>query len=87
VEILNLRGMPQVCHYVMLLFKRIFLLSGFNCFHGVYEAICFHYLLTASRRVNKWITSNVSLISTGLYASNGFDGMTVIVMAFVVSIC
>jgi hypothetical protein len=73
----------------MLLFKRIFLLfayGAFGCFHSVYEAICFHYLLTASRRVNKWITSHVSLISTRLYASNGFDGMAVIVMAFVASI-
>ncbi len=33
------------------------------------------------------ITSLVSLISTGLYASNRVDGMAVIVMAFVASIC
>jgi hypothetical protein len=30
---------------------------------------------------------NVSPIYTGLYASNGFDGMDEIVMTFVASIC
>jgi hypothetical protein len=42
-------------------------------FFGVI-AICFHYLLTTSRRVDKWITSHDSLIFAGLYASNGSMG-------------
>jgi hypothetical protein len=77
----------------MLLFKRIFcfqdltVYGAFGYSHSVYEAIYSDCLLTTARLVNKWITSRVSLIYTGLYASNGFDGMAEIVMAFVASMC